>query len=228
MEGVANLRKFFDFAIAIAFVVFFLAPLLIAITVKLVVDGSPVFYISCRQGLNNKEFNVFKLRTMITDRLRIERVVGELTALGGFQRIPLNSKIYTPLGRLFEVTQIVELPQLLNVIFGQMSLVGNRPLPKQMNVDMEKRFGKELVSMRMLAKPGITGIVQIIGKVNLSDSERLSLEAKFAKFLTSASPMIVGLVYLTILVETGVQIISRGRFAPLTFRILAWVNENAN
>ena len=96
----------------------------------------------------------------------------------GFLDIPLHCEVYTPIGRILEKTQIVEILQLFNVIFDKMSLIGNRPLPFDNLVLLKKHNGWE---RRFDSPAGITGITQVIGKLNLSPQERLELEGLYSE-----------------------------------------------
>ena len=94
----------------------------------------------------------------------------------GFERIPIEASVYTSMGRIFERFQIVEVPQIFNVLTGKMSLVGNRPLPISRIKELEIELGIEKIRTRHLILPGITGISQILGKSNLTNEERINIE----------------------------------------------------
>lgn len=91
--------------------------------------------------------------------------------VNGYLDIPLTCEVFTRIGRLIERTQIVEVPQLLNVIAGEMSLIGNRPLTHD-NIQLLKR--NENWEKRFTSPAGITGIAQVIGKLNLEPAQRLA------------------------------------------------------
>jgi lipopolysaccharide/colanic/teichoic acid biosynthesis glycosyltransferase len=97
--------------------------------------------------------------------------------IDGFYQIPLNSNIYTKFGRFLEKYQIVELFQLINVLKGEMSIVGNRPLPEKnhQKIKLINRW-----SYRYCSPSGITGIAQICNKNELTSKERINLEAKYS------------------------------------------------
>jgi len=95
----------------------------------------------------------------------------------GFLDIPLDCEVYTPIGRILEKTQIVELLQLFNVIIDKMSLIGNRPLPFDNLVLLKKHRDW---TRRFDSPAGMTGISQVVGKLNLTPKERLELEGLYS------------------------------------------------
>ena len=96
----------------------------------------------------------------------------------GYLDIPLSSKVFTPLGRILEKTQLVEVPQVFPVLFGKMSFVGNRPLPSS-NVEILKEKYPERWKGRFNSPAGITGISQVIGKFEITANQRLKLECYY-------------------------------------------------
>jgi Undecaprenyl-phosphate glucose phosphotransferase len=132
-----------------------LAPLLLVLAcgVRLSSPG-PTFFRQERHGLGNRVFHVLKFRTMHA----------EMHDLGGQRQTERNDPRVTPFGALLRRTSLDELPQLINVLKGDMSLVGPRPLPLQMRV--EDRLNNEIVAeyaFRHRMKPGITGLAQVKG-----------------------------------------------------------------
>ena len=95
----------------------------------------------------------------------------------GYLDIPLYCEVYTPIGRFLERTQLVEILQLFNILFHGMSLIGNRPLPRE-NIELLKQFpGWE---GRFDSPAGITGLSQVVGKLNQTPQERLELECLYS------------------------------------------------
>jgi len=132
-----------------------LSPLLLstALAVKLTSPG-PVFFRQERHGLGSRVFHVLKFRSMRTD----------LQDVTGAQQAQRNDPRLTLLGAFLRRSSLDELPQLINVLMGDMSLVGPRPLPVQMRV--EERLNYEIVAeyaFRHRVKPGITGWAQVKG-----------------------------------------------------------------
>jgi Undecaprenyl-phosphate glucose phosphotransferase len=147
-------KEIFDRSIA-AVLLLVLSPLLLlaAFAVKLTSPG-PIFFRQERHGLGNRIFHVLKFRSMRSD----------LQDLTGAQQTSRNDARVTPLGLFLRRTSLDELPQLINVLWGDMSLVGPRPLPVQMRV--QDRLNYEIVAeyaYRHRVKPGITGWAQVKG-----------------------------------------------------------------
>jgi lipopolysaccharide/colanic/teichoic acid biosynthesis glycosyltransferase len=153
-------KRFFDIlASLIALII--LSPLLIPIVIILKLTGEhEVFYFQKRIGLKNREFNIFKFATMMKDSPNIG--TGEITLR--------NDPRVTPAGKFLRKTKINELPQLINVLIGDMSVVGPRPL-------MEKSFNlysDEVKKNIYDSRPGITGI----GSVIFRDEEKIISDSK--------------------------------------------------
>lgn len=184
------LKRAFDILIA-AFLLLLLSPLflLILIAIKLESKG-PAIYTSKRAGRGFKVFNFFKFRTMVADA---ENKVGELAALNlygngssatTFFKIKDDPRI-TKVGAFLRNTSLDELPQLINVLRGEMSIVGNRPLPLYEASALTTNEGAE----RFLAPAGITGLWQVTkrGREDMSADERLSLDISYARNHSFAS-----------------------------------------
>ncbi len=160
--------------------------ILIAIAIKLESKG-PVFYISKRAGRGYKVFNFFKFRTMYTGA---DLQVKELQHMNQYQADaksaadPVFFKInndprITKVGLFLRKTSLDEIPQLVNVLKGDMSLVGNRPLP----LYEASALTTDEWAMRFMAPAGITGLWQIKkrGQDDMSTEERLSLDIDYAE-----------------------------------------------
>ncbi|MDQ6699778.1 MAG: sugar transferase [Acidobacteriota bacterium] len=155
-----------------------LSPLLFAVAILiLILEGRPVFYKSRRHSDVQKIITVYKFRTMVKDAKSPKYDLHRRYMRSGYLDIPLTCEVFTPIGRWIERTQIVEIPQLFNVIAGQMSLIGNRPLPAE-NVELLKAHDKW--QTRFDSPAGISGIAQVVGKLNLEPAERLAFEASYS------------------------------------------------
>ena len=149
-----------------------LSPVLIGavISVRLTSSG-PAIFRQTRIGKDGREFRVVKLRTMYQDaEQRLAGLVGANESDGLLFKMADDPRI-TGVGRFLRRTSLDELPQLVNVLIGDMSLVGPRPLPVK-DSDFEGH-----VRRRMLVRPGVTGLWQVSGRSNLNwdDSVRLDL-----------------------------------------------------
>ncbi|MCQ2378612.1 MAG: exopolysaccharide biosynthesis polyprenyl glycosylphosphotransferase [Victivallaceae bacterium] len=158
---------------AVAIVLGILPGLLIALLVKLTSRG-PVFYYAHRLGKGDKPFYCIKFRTMYQDSDRkLRKLLLENPALK--EEWEKNFKLerdprITPVGRLLRRTSLDELPQLLNVLRGEMALIGPRPIVKK-----EKPYFGENYRIISQVKPGITGLWQVSGRNNLSYDRRVFL-----------------------------------------------------
>ena len=145
--------------------------LMIAIAIKLSSTG-PVFYRQQRIGLDGTPFQMIKFRTMVVGA---DKMVGDLADLnegrGVLFKIRKDPRV-TPIGRVLRKYSLDELPQFLNVLAGEMSVVGPRP-PLATEVELYD----DDTMRRMLLRPGITGLWQVSGRSDLSweDSVRLDL-----------------------------------------------------
>ena len=178
-----TLKRTFDLAVSGTCLIL-LAPLFLAIAL-LVKFGSkgPIFYISKRAGSGYKIFDFYKFRSM---RVGADSDLTKLAHLNQYSEQKQgvvffkikNDPRVTRLGQFLRDTSLDELPQLLNVFIGDMSLVGNRPLP----LYEAKQLTKDQIAWRFLAPAGITGLWQITkrGKENMSEDERIQLDMEYA------------------------------------------------
>jgi exopolysaccharide biosynthesis polyprenyl glycosylphosphotransferase len=159
----------FDIAGA-ALIGLLLSPLFIVVALLIRADGGPAFYRQTRVGLGGKPFAMLKFRSMVPHADRMPRLV-EHDGAGPLYKVRNDPRI-TSLGRVLRKTSIDELPQLWNVLRGEMSLVGPRP-PLASEVELYD----DHVRRRFLVKPGMTGLWQVSGRSDLAwdDSVRLDL-----------------------------------------------------
>lgn len=181
------LKRAFDVVLS-AMALLFLSPLFLLIAVAIKLDSKgPVFYVSKRAGKGYQIFDFYKFRTMKVnaeselDQVRHLNLYGDSDNLDGdalFFKVK-NDPRTTQLGSFLRRTSLDELPQLINVLKGDMSLVGNRPLP----LYEAEKMTKDQWAMRFFAPAGITGLWQITkGETQyLSEEERVSLDMQYAR-----------------------------------------------
>ncbi|MCJ0741495.1 sugar transferase [Pedobacter sp. CYS-01] len=182
-------------------------PILIIVAVLIKIDSKgPVFFRQVRVGKNRINFKIYKFRSMFTDTKRFagdmssvnkELSKEELMKLRGsfVTKNNADSRI-TKVGKFIRKTSIDELPQLLNVLLGDMSLVGPRPDTPIQEID----YTSEQWVKRSLVKPGITGLAQISGRSNLSLEETIRLDLEYVDKYSLK-------LYLKIIFKTFSQVI---------------------
>src|SRR5581483_1824400 len=167
-------KRLLDIVLSILGIVF-LAPVFLCIPLSFKIDvGGPVLHFREIIGKHGKRFYALKFRTMITDADTYLAKHPEL-----MQKFKQNMKLsqdprITRTGRFLRKTSLDELPQLLNVLVGQMSLVG----PRMIHPSELARYG-EYGQKRLSVKPGITGLWQISGRQHISYDERVQLDMRY-------------------------------------------------
>jgi len=183
-----GLKRLFDLLVTLP-ALFLLAPLmgLLALLVRLRL-GAPVLFRQQRPGRHGRPFMLYKFRTMTDAR----------DAQGAL--LP-DAERLTPFGRFLRSTSLDELPELFNVLKGEMSLVGPRPLL----MEYVPYFTAQ-EKTRFAVRPGMTGLAQVSGRNNLSWDLRLNADIQYVQNLSFALDMrIIGLTVLQVLTRQGVQ-----------------------
>jgi exopolysaccharide biosynthesis polyprenyl glycosylphosphotransferase len=147
---------------------------LIALLIKFTSPG-PVFFRQMRSGINGQPFTIYKFRTMVTNAEQLKHELDAMNEMSGPVFKVTNDPRVTRIGKFLRKYSLDELPQFFNVLRGEMSLVGPRPLP----VDEVKRFNDLAHRRRLSVKPGLTCLWQISGRNNVTDFKdwvRLDLE----------------------------------------------------
>jgi exopolysaccharide biosynthesis polyprenyl glycosylphosphotransferase len=165
------IKRTFDLVLS-SLLLLALSPILLAIAavVKLSSRG-PIIYRSMRPGMAGRPFHCFKFRTMLDDADKAQGDLEVLNELTGALFKIRNDPRLTPIGRTLRRFSLDELPQLLNVLRGEMSLVGPRPLPMR---DFERL--EEWHKKRYLVLPGITGLWQVSGRAELEFDDLVRLD----------------------------------------------------
>lgn len=173
------IKRALDIAVAGALLIGFSPVMLIIAAIIKLESKGPVFYISKRAGQGYQVFDFYKFRSMRKDADReISSLMSHNQYGSTFFKMKDDPRV-TLFGNFLRCTSLDELPQLFNVIKGDMSLVGNRPLP----LYEANQLTKDKTAWRFLAPAGITGLWQITkrGKEEMSDEERISLDISYAR-----------------------------------------------
>jgi exopolysaccharide biosynthesis polyprenyl glycosylphosphotransferase len=168
-------KRLIDLAGA-AVLLLFSAPILLLATVAIKLDSDgPVFFVQERVGLNKRRFRMIKFRTMSEDaESRMQEIEHLNEKTGPIFKIRNDPRI-TRVGRWLRKTSIDELPQLINVLLGDMSIVGPRPLSLRDALRMEVAWQKR----RFSVKPGLTCLWQVSGRSNLSFEQWMQLDLEY-------------------------------------------------
>ncbi len=163
------LKRAFDIVLS-SFGLILSSPLWLIISLAIILeDGFPVFYSQKRVGKNGKIFKVLKFRSMIKDA---EKYTGAVWASENDPRV-------TKVGRILRATAMDELPQLLNILKGDMSFVGPRPE----RPELVEKFVKEFPDFkkRFAVKPGLTGLAQVYGQYDTPPQHKLKYDLLYIK-----------------------------------------------
>lgn len=164
------IKRFLDFTVALLMLIVTLpAFLIIAVAIRLNSPG-PALFRQERSGLHRKHFMIYKFRTM-----RIDAPKNKATHL-----LKNSKKHITPVGRFLRKTSLDELPQLLNIIRGEMSFVGPRPVVyTEFNlIDERDKYGANDVL------PGLTGLAQVNGRDKLNYREKAYYDGEYVRHIT--------------------------------------------
>ncbi len=175
------LKRAFDVTVSLLGLVLF-SPLFLLIPVMILVDSrGPVLFSQVRAGMGARPFRMLKFRTMVQDaEAQLPQLVSFDSLSEPMFKLPNDPRV-TRMGRLLRRTSVDELPQLVNVLMGDMSLVG--PRPEQ--VELVERYTADQ-SFRLAVKPGVTGPMQVYGRGHLTFEERLAVERDYIENLSLA------------------------------------------
>ena len=175
------IKRLFDIICSLIGIII-LIPLSIIIKISYVLTGDfhSIFFTQNRIGKNGKEFKLFKFRTMVVNAdevlFKLLKENKDLAKEYKKNRKLKNDPRITKIGKILRRTSIDELPQLINVFVGNMTMIGNRPYLPREKEDMGKYYN-DIVKTR----PGITGYWQVSGKKNSTFQKRLELESFYSK-----------------------------------------------
>ncbi len=174
-DGRQFLKRALDL-VGAAVALLLLSPLLlcVAIAIKLTSPG-PAIFCQQRYGLNKRRFTMYKFRSMVVDAEKRQKELEPLNETTGPVFKIRNDPRITPIGRLIRQTSIDELPQLFNVLWGDMSLVGPRPLPMRDVGNFEEAW----LMRRFSVRPGLTGLWQVSGRSNSTFANWIKLDLEY-------------------------------------------------
>jgi len=173
-EAYFLLKRLLDLLLVLLTLPFWL-PLnvIIAIIIRITSPGAPVLFTQMRTGKGGRRFYMYKFRSMVPNAEELKSEYAHLNELQWPDFKITNDPRITPIGRFLRKTSLDELPQLFNVLSGEMSLVGPRPTS----------FGPETYKLwhthRLDVIPGLTGLWQIIGRAQLEFDDRLRLDIAY-------------------------------------------------
>jgi len=171
----AVVKRALDFFASLILLII-LTPLFLvtSLSIKLTSPG-PVFFIHKRVGLNKRRFRLYKFRTMVRDAEKMQTALEQLNEVSGPVFKIKNDPRITRIGKFLRKTSIDELPQLINVLKGDMSLVGPRPLP----IRDYNGFDKDWQRRRFSIRPGITCLWQIDGRSTIPFEKWMKLDMEY-------------------------------------------------
>jgi exopolysaccharide production protein ExoY len=179
-----------------------LSPFFLIVALMVRADGGPAFFAHQRVGRGGKLFGCLKFRSMVIDsQARLEALLASDPAARAeweATRKLKNDPRITPIGRFLRSTSLDELPQLINVLRGEMSLVGPRPVQE---AEIDRYYGASAAHY-MAVRPGITGLWQVSGRSETSYESRVALDVAYV-----SRPSL--LADLSILLRTPVAVVSR-------------------
>lgn len=179
------MKRLFDVVIGLLLLVITLPIWVVAFVIILMADPGPVFFRQRRVGLNQKDFDILKFRTMY-----IKQEISSPTTLEKDPRVFRG-------GHFLRKFKIDEMPQILNVIGGTMSLVGPRPTVRE---DVDRMSEEQL--RRFSVRPGLTGLAQISGNTSISWTERIRFDLNYIDNWSVKQDVVI-LIKTALLVASG-------------------------
>jgi lipopolysaccharide/colanic/teichoic acid biosynthesis glycosyltransferase len=168
-------------------------------------EGRPIFYVSLRRVFRDQSIRLMKFRTMVRNADKLAN--RDTVPVEGvrFLNLPRDSPLYSRTGRWIERFHLTELPQILHIITGDMTFIGNRPLPANVVDCLRAEFPR--AEDRFLVKGGLTGPVQLVGRTKLSDEERLRMESEYCDLCSRSYSVLLDFAILsrTVLSCLGIQ-----------------------
>jgi lipopolysaccharide/colanic/teichoic acid biosynthesis glycosyltransferase len=194
-------KRAFDVVVGLAMGLAILPLLLVVSGAIALLEGRPILYVSRRRLDPGSPRPIVKFRTMRRDAERIANRDSVPVIGTRFLNLPIDSPLYTPVGRFIERLMLTEMPQLLHVLSGRMTIVGNRPLPENVVLSLAEEFPD--VEDRFLVRGGLTGPVQLVGRDHISDEARLEIEIAYCRTVLAAYSPLLDLKILALTITSG-------------------------
>lgn len=201
--GVPRSKRLLDLALCTLTLPIWVAAMAVVSLAVMVCCGRPVFYASKRRVYRNHSIRALKFRTMVRNA---ERIANRKTIPIGAQRflnLPQDSPLYTSLGRWIERLFLTELPQILHVLTGKMTIIGNRPLPENVIASLKEEY--PYAEDRFLVRAGMLGPVQLVGREEIPDHLRLHLEITYCELCLKSYKIWLDLALLAHFVLVAVR-----------------------
>lgn len=190
-------KRLIDLSVALFLLVLFLpvwlfVPLLIYLS-----SPGPVIFRHRRLGIGGKEFDMFKFRSMVVGADDIlhkqDKELLKRFKSGDWKLEAKDDPRITPLGRVLRALTIDEFPQLINVLRGEMSMVGPRAYLKQELQEQVKKYPKSRKGAKLVrqVKPGITGLWQVSGRNEVTFDKRIELDAEYARRMSLWTDLLI-------------------------------------
>lgn len=182
-KGALAAKRVLDILLAVPLLIF-ASPLLLTIAILVrMADGGPAIFSHRRCGLNGSTFDCFKFRTMYKDAQdRLQQVLDSDPAAAAewaeFQKLRNDPRV-TPVGRFLRKSSLDELPQLFNILRGEMGVIGPRPVTSQ----ELHRYGANLHFYRAV-RPGVLGLWQVNGRNTLTYDQRVAMDIEYVRTWT--------------------------------------------
>lgn len=175
-----SVKRMFDIVVSLCGLIVLLPVFFVAAIAIMLEDGGPVFYAQKRIGRYEKEFKIYKFRSMFKNA---EEIHEQLRKEYGCEDVSFKLKDdprITKTGKVIRKFNIDELPQLINILKGDMSLVGPRPLPVYEYEDEQKQYGKRYAE-RYLVPQGLTCIWQISNRASVDFEDRMQMDVEYVR-----------------------------------------------
>ena len=180
----------------------FILPIIAIVALMVRRDGGPAFFGHTRVGRNGEEFKCWKIRSMVPDaKQRLEKLLSDsphARAQWKSERKLDDDPRITRFGNFLRKSSLDELPQLWNVVCGQMSLVGPRPVPRD---ELDQNYGQHRLTYLKM-RPGITGLWQVSGRNDVTYAERVQMDVDYFKSLSLS-------LDLGIIMRTAMAVLNR-------------------